>query len=102
MLGMASLVEIHDREELQKALAAGAKIVGINNRNLQTFATDIRISADLAPSIPKDRIAVSESGIRSRAEIETLLRAGIRAFLIGETLIAAPEIGSKLEELLGK
>jgi indole-3-glycerol phosphate synthase len=101
-LGMAALVEIHDREELEKTLATGAEMIGINNRDLKTFVTDIRTSAELAPLIPKDRITVSESGIRTRGEIETLLKAGIRAFLIGETLIAAPEIGPKLKELLGK
>jgi indole-3-glycerol phosphate synthase len=101
-LGLAALVEIHNREELEKALSAGAEIVGINNRDLKTFVTDIRTSLALAPLIPKGRIGVSESGIRTRAEIETLLKAGIRVFLIGETLIAAPEIGPKLKELLGK
>ena len=101
-LGLAALVEVHDREELGKTLAAGAEIVGINNRDLKTFVTDLRTSITLAPLIPKGRIAVSESGIRTRAEIETLLKAGIRAFLIGETLIAAPEIGLKLKELLGR
>ncbi len=101
-LGLAALVEIHNRGELEKTLAAGAEIVGINNRDLKTFVTDIRTSITLAPLIPKGRIAVSESGIRTRAEIETLLKAGIRVFLIGETLIAAPEIGPKLGELLGK
>ncbi len=101
-LGLAALVEVHNRGELEKSLAAGAEIVGINNRDLKTFVTDIRTSMELASLIPKDRIAVSESGIRTRAEIETLLKAGIRAFLIGETLIAAPEIGPKLKEFLGK
>ena len=101
-LGLAALVEIHNRGELEKTLAAGAEIVGINNRDLKTFVTDLRTSITLAPLIPKGRIAVSESGIRTRAEIETLLKAGIRAFLIGETLIAAPEIGPKLKELLGR
>ena len=101
-LGLAALVEVRDRGELEKALSTGAEIVGINNRDLKTFVTDLRTSITLAPLIPKGRIAVSESGIRTRAEIETLLKAGIRAFLIGETLIAAPEIGPKLGELLGK
>jgi indole-3-glycerol phosphate synthase len=101
-LGLAALVEVHDRGELERGLAAGAEIVGINNRNLKTFVTDIRTSMELAPLIPKDRIAVSESGIRTRGEIETLSKAEIRAFLIGETLIAAPKIGLKLKELLGK
>jgi indole-3-glycerol phosphate synthase len=101
-LGMSALVEIHNREELARALSCGARIIGINNRDLKTFVTDIRTSVELAPLIPKDRIAISESGIRTRGEIETLLKAGIRAFLIGETLIASPEIGPKLKELLGK
>ncbi|MCX5820820.1 MAG: indole-3-glycerol phosphate synthase TrpC [Deltaproteobacteria bacterium] len=101
-LGMAALVEVHNRGELAMALSCGARIIGINNRDLKTFVTDIRTSMELASLIPEDRIAISESGIRTRGEIETLLKAGIRAFLIGETLIAAPEIGPKLKELLGK
>jgi len=101
-LGMASLVEIHDRGELEKALRTGAEIIGINNRDLRTFATDIRTSLDLAPLIPADRLVVSESGIRTRGEIEILTQAGIRAFLIGETLMTAPEIGNTLKGLLGK
>jgi indole-3-glycerol phosphate synthase len=101
-LDLAALVEVHDREELARALSSGARIIGINNRDLKTFVTDIRTSMELASLIPKDRIAISESGIRTRGEIETLLKAGIRAFLIGETLIAAPEIGPKLKEFLGR
>jgi indole-3-glycerol phosphate synthase len=101
-LGLAALVEVHDGTELEKALGAGAEIIGINNRDLKTFQTDLQTTLALAPLIPADRIAVSESGIRNRQDIETLTKAGIRAFLIGETLIAAPEIGPKLKELLGK
>jgi indole-3-glycerol phosphate synthase len=101
-LGMTALVEVHNRGELAMALSCGARIIGINNRDLKTFVTDIRTSMELASLIPKDRIAVSESGIRTREEIEMLLKMGIRAFLIGETFIAAPEIGPKLLELLGK
>ena len=101
-LGMAALVEVHDGGELTKALASGARIVGINNRDLKTFVTDIRTSMTLAPLVPADRIVVSESGIRTRGEIEALLKAGVGAFLIGETLITAPGIGAKLEELLGR
>jgi indole-3-glycerol phosphate synthase len=101
-LGLAALVEVHDRTELERGIAAGAEIVGVNNRDLRTFVTDIRTSMELATLIPKDRIAVSESGIRNRGEIEALSKAGIQAFLIGETLIAAPEIGPKLAELLGR
>lgn len=100
-LGLASLVEVHDQGELEHALASGAEIVGINNRNLRTFTTDIGTSLALAPLIPADRTVVAESGIRSRQEIERLAKAGCRAFLIGETLMTAPDIGAKLRELCG-
>nr|MDA8124909.1 indole-3-glycerol phosphate synthase [Deltaproteobacteria bacterium] len=88
--------------ELRKALASGAAIVGINNRDLQTFRTDIEISHDLAARIPVDKIAVSESGIRDRSDIEGLAGAGIKAFLIGETLVTAADPGKTLEGLLGQ
>jgi indole-3-glycerol phosphate synthase len=101
-LGLASLVEIHDRRELETALQSGAEIIGINNRDLKTFTTDIRTSLMLAPLVPSDRIIVSESGIRSRAEIEILLHAGVRTFLIGEALVATSDSGAKLGELLGQ
>ncbi len=101
-LGLDSLVEVHDRQELEKALRAGAEIIGINNRDLKTFATDIRTSLTLAPLVPANRIVVSESGIRSRVEIETLMQAGVRTFLIGEALVAAPDRGAKLGAFLGR
>jgi indole-3-glycerol phosphate synthase len=101
-LGMSALVEIHDGEDLAKALAAGAGIIGVNNRNLKTFVTDMQTSRDLIAAIPEDRIVVSESGIRTRADIETLMAAGIHAFLIGEALMQAADRGGKLRELLGK
>jgi indole-3-glycerol phosphate synthase len=100
-LGMSALVEVHDRQDLDKTLAAGAGLIGINNRNLKTFATDIRTSLDLMAAIPEDRIVVSESGIRTREQIETLMAAGIHAFLIGETLMQAEDRGEKLRELRG-
>jgi indole-3-glycerol phosphate synthase len=99
-LGLASLVEVHDRGELEAALAAGAEIIGINNRDLRTFVTDIGTSLALAPLVPAGKIVVAESGIRSRRDIETLMQAGVRAFLIGETLVAAPDIGAALRGLL--
>ena len=101
-LGLASLVEVHDRIELETALRAGAEIIGINNRDLKTFSTDIGTSRTLAPLIPTDRIIVSESGIHLRSEIETLMQAGVRVFLIGEVLVAAPDREGKLGELLGR
>lgn len=100
-LGLSALVEVHNREDLDKALAAGAGIIGINNRNLQTFVTDLQTSRDLIFHIPEDRIAVSESGIRTSSDIEMLRLAGIHVFLIGETLMKAANRGEKLRELLG-
>ena len=100
-LGLSTLVEVHTREELDKALAAGAEIIGINNRDLKTFSTDLGISLDLIPSIPWNRIVVSESGINTREDIETLMKAGIRSFLVGEALMRAEDIGGKLRDLLG-
>ncbi|MDP1992198.1 MAG: indole-3-glycerol phosphate synthase TrpC [Syntrophales bacterium] len=99
-LGLASLVEVHDRTELEKVLSSGAEIIGINNRDLRTFTTDIGTSLTFAPLVPTDRIIVSESGIHSRVQIEILMKAGVRTFLIGETLVASPEIGMTLRGLL--
>jgi len=101
-LGLSSLVEVHSSKEMDKALAAGAGIIGINNRNLKTFSTDLRTSVELAPSVPEDRIVISESGIHSRKDLGTLMKKGIHSFLIGETLMKAPDIGEKLKELLGE
>jgi indole-3-glycerol phosphate synthase len=100
-LGLAPLVEVHTQEELDKALAAGAEIIGINNRDLTTFSTDIETTLKLTPLIPGDRIVVTESGINTREDIEQLLEAGIHCFLIGEALMRAEDIGGKLRELLG-
>jgi len=101
-LGLSPLVEVHTIEDVEKALAAGARIMGINNRDLVTFATDLKVSKELIPCIPDDRIIISESGIATRGDIETLMEAGIHAFLIGETLMAAEDTGKKLDELLGR
>jgi indole-3-glycerol phosphate synthase len=101
-LGLAALVEVHSREELDKALSAGASIIGINNRDLKTFTTDLKTSLEIALHIPADKTIVSESGIRTRNDIETLMKAEIHAFLIGETLMRSENIGKKLRELLGE
>ncbi|OGP91336.1 MAG: indole-3-glycerol phosphate synthase [Deltaproteobacteria bacterium RBG_19FT_COMBO_43_11] len=100
-LGLSALVEVHTEKELDLALAAGAKIIGINNRNLETFVTDINTSRELMCQIPADAIVVAESGIVSRADIDSLMQSGIYSFLIGEALITAPDIGKKLRELRG-
>ncbi|MCX5827036.1 MAG: indole-3-glycerol phosphate synthase TrpC [Deltaproteobacteria bacterium] len=100
-LGMTPLVEVHNEGELEKGLAAGAQVIGINNRNLDTFVTDLGTSLKLAPLIPAGIVKISESGIAGRQDVETLQRAGIHAFLIGETLMRAADIGGKLRELSG-
>jgi len=101
-LGLNSLVEVHTEEELDLALAADAEIIGINNRNLDTFVTDIETSRKLKARIPEGFIVVAESGIMARADIEFLMQADIHAFLIGEALITAPDIGKKLRAFKGK
>ena len=101
-LGLNPLVEVHTQEELAVALEAKAGIIGINNRNLDTFVTDIRTSCDLKKLIPDDHVVVAESAIKDRQDIEYLMNGGIHAFLIGEGLVTAPDIGLKLRSFQGK
>ncbi len=101
-LGLSSLVEIHDEGDLEKAVSTGARMIGINNRDLSTFSTDLGTSIRLAPLLPKEVAVISESGIRSRRDIERLRAAGVHGFLVGETLMAAGDIAQKIRELLGK
>jgi indole-3-glycerol phosphate synthase len=98
-LGMQCLVEVHDEGELNRALACDARIIGINNRNLDTMAVDINATKELRPLIPPDRIAVSESGIKERADIKQLRGWGIDAVLIGEALVTAEDVKTKIKEL---
>jgi indole-3-glycerol phosphate synthase len=100
-LGLRPLVEVHAPDELDAALAAGADIIGINNRNLDTFVTDIDTSRTLKRGIPPGKTVVAESAIKDRSDIEYLMEAGIQAFLIGEGLVTAPDIGRKLRSFLG-
>jgi indole-3-glycerol phosphate synthase len=101
-LGMYPLVEVHSHEDLDKALSAGAVMIGINNRDLKTFSTDLSVSLTLAPHVPPEILLISESGIHTRQDIIMLQSAGIHAFLIGETLMRAIDVGNKMEELLGR
>ena len=96
---MQCLVEVHDEDELKIALEAGAEIVGINNRDLRTFKTDISVTERLVPLIPRDKIVVSESGISTPENIQRVKRAGAHAALIGEALVTAPDVGARLREL---
>jgi indole-3-glycerol phosphate synthase len=99
-LGMMSLVEVHTERELNIAVRSNAKIIGINNRDLNTFKVDLQTTARLRPLIPPDRIVVSESGIKSRQNMQKLKEWGINAALIGEALMTAPDIAVKMKELL--
>lgn len=101
-LGLSPLVEVHTQEELDVALAAKAEIIGINNRNLDTFVTDINTSLELKKQIPDGHVVVAESAIKDRADIDYLMKGGISAFLIGEGLVIAPDIGAKLRSFLGR
>jgi indole-3-glycerol phosphate synthase len=96
------LVESHTYKELDKALLAGAQLVGINNRDLMTFKVDLQTTLDLLNDIPDDRTVVSESGIRTRADVVQLQQAGVDAILVGESLMREKDIGKKVKELLGK
>ncbi|MFC2051025.1 indole-3-glycerol phosphate synthase TrpC [Chloroflexota bacterium] len=99
-LHMSCLVETHNEAEVEIALKSGAKIIGINNRDLTNFRVDIAITERLRPLIPPDRIVVSESGIKERKDIERLRQSGINAAIVGESLMSAPDIAAKMRELL--
>jgi indole-3-glycerol phosphate synthase len=77
-------------------------MIGINNRDLKTFNTDLSVSLNLAPHVPPEKMLISESGIHTREDVELLQNAGIHAFLIGETLMRADDVGGKMKELLGR
>ncbi len=98
---MDALVEVHEEAELDRALTAGARLIGVNNRDLRTFDVNVGTSLRLAPKI-KDAVAVSESGLQSAEDLARLEAAGYRAFLIGEHLVTADDPGAALEALLGR
>ena len=100
-LSMSCVVEVHDEEELEKVLSTKAKLIGINNRDLKTFKTDIKTTLNLAAKIPKDRIVVSESGINNYHDIDFLRGAGVNVFLVGEAIMREKDMGRKLKELRG-
>jgi indole-3-glycerol phosphate synthase len=101
-IGLDVLVESHTYKELDKSLLAGVKLVGINNRDLNTFRVDLKTTLDLLKDIPEDRIVVSESGIGNRDDVVKLQQAGVDAILVGESLTREKDIGKKVKELLGK
>jgi len=98
-LGMECLVEVHDNDELETVLETEAAIIGINNRNLDTFETNLETTLQLRHRIPEGKIIVSESGIKTRADVLVLEEAGVDAILIGETLMRSKDISQKIKEL---
>jgi indole-3-glycerol phosphate synthase len=99
-LALDALVEVHDERELDRALDAGARIVGVNNRNLRTLTVDTETTTRLGGRIPADVVAIAESGLRSREDLARLSNAGYRAFLVGERLVSAADPGAALRELV--
>ena len=101
-LGMTPLVELYEPANLPRVLAIGAELVGVNNRDLRTFHTDLEHTLRLRREIPADRVVVGESGIRTRGDVERLQAAGVQAMLVGETFMARADVGAAVDELLGK
>ena len=97
---MDVLAEVHDGRELERALALPCQLIGINNRDLKTLSVDVATTERLAPRVPKDRLVVSESGLKSPADLARMARAGVRAFLVGEALMAEADVAAATRALL--
>jgi indole-3-glycerol phosphate synthase len=100
-LGLDSLVEVHDQEELRKAIDSGANVIGVNNRNLDTFEVSLDTSLRLSYQLPSSAVRISESGIHNRSDIDVLLGAGYTGFLVGESLMKAQDPAAALKALVG-
>lgn len=98
-LGLDVLLEVHDLDELERALPVPARLLGINNRNLKTFAVSLQTTLDLLPAVPADRVLVTESGIHTPADVARMRAAGVQAFLVGEAFMRQPDPGAALQAL---
>lgn len=101
-LGMTPLVELYDEANLPRVLAVGARLIGVNNRDLKTFEVDLEHSVRMRRQIPDDRLFVGESGIRTRQDVQRLADAGVNAILVGESLMKSADIGTAVDALLGR
>ncbi|MCG8449203.1 MAG: indole-3-glycerol phosphate synthase TrpC [Pirellulales bacterium] len=101
-LGLTPLVELYDPANLPRVLAAGATLIGVNNRNLHTFEVDLQHTLRMRREVPDDCVLVGESGIKTRSDVERLEAAGVDAILVGESLMRQPDIGAAVRELLGR
>ncbi|RJX25569.1 MAG: indole-3-glycerol phosphate synthase TrpC [Dethiobacter sp.] len=101
-LGMAAIVEVGKKEEILRAVQAGAEIIGINNRNLHTMEIDLRRTLEWGPYVPRDRVLISESGIHCREQVKQLKELGVNAILVGNSLMSSSDPVAKIKELLGE
>jgi indole-3-glycerol phosphate synthase len=101
-LDMAVLLEVHDRDELHRALKLRTPLVGINNRNLRTFEVSLQTTLDMLPEVPSDRLLITESGMVSAADVQQMRSAHVHAFLVGEAFMRAPDPGVALAELFAQ
>jgi indole-3-glycerol phosphate synthase len=102
LYGMDVLVEVHDGDELERALSIDSDLIGINNRNLKTLAVDLAVTEQLAPKVPKHRVVVAESGLGSPADLARMAKVGASAFLIGESFMRKPDVEAAVRDLLRK
>jgi indole-3-glycerol phosphate synthase len=101
-LGMTALVEVHNGQELDRALRVDARVIGVNNRDLATLETSLDVSLGLARRLPPDRLLVAESGIRTAADVDRLAAAGVQAILVGESFLRAPDVEAAAAALIGR
>lgn len=100
-LGLDALVEVHNEAEAERAVQSGARLLGVNNRDLHTFKVDLGVTERIRPLLPPDAVVVGESGVNTRADVERLHGAGVRAILVGEAFMTSPDIAAKMAELRG-
>jgi indole-3-glycerol phosphate synthase len=99
---MDVLVEVHDGDELERALLIDSDLIGVNNRNLKTLAVDLAVTEQLAPKVPKNRVLVAESGLGSPADLARMAKVGASAFLIGESFMRTPDVERAVRDILRK